>query len=131
MTNTRIRSAAILCLLAAFSIGLAQAQDEPDPLNRKLATRLIAEFFEIGESEIRLAYIIEGKVKRKDFETDRGAEVVYIRAVIEEGRRRRLVQNIRFLHDRVLGWFLQEIVQENGRNYIDICSEYEGRIRIE
>ncbi len=52
-----------------------------------------------------------------------GAEVTYIRPVIEDGRRRRLVQYITFQHDAELGWFLGRSSKKDGRDYIDICSE--------
>jgi len=137
MTNQKSNQAiATLALLIALCLSLgpssAQAQDQvPRPLNRKLATQLIADFFEIGESEVKIAYILDGKLKREGFETEFGAEVTYIRPVIEDGRRRRLVQYITFQHDERLGWFLREIIRKDGRDYIDICSELEGRIRIE
>ena len=121
-------------LLIALSLGLtpARAQDDvPRPLSRKLATKLIADFYEIGENEVRIAYIIDGKSKREGFESAVGAEVTFIRPVVQDGRRRRLVQFITFHHDRELGWFLRVIIQDEGRDYIDICSEHQGRIRIE
>jgi hypothetical protein len=128
--------AAAFSILVALALGLgsarAQAQtEEPAPLNRRLATQLIADFYEIGESEVKIAYIVDGKLKTDGFETERGAEVTYIRPVIQDGRRRRLVQRITFLHDVELGWFLRAIIQDDGRDYIDICSEFQGRIRIE
>ena len=74
---------------------------------------------------------LPGKIKKDRFESNRGAEVTYLTYVIEDGRRRRLVQTIRFQHDERLGWFLQLIIRKDGREYIEICSEHQGRIRIE
>ncbi len=125
--------AAILLFAALLaSAGNVQAQDEePKPITRKLATKLIADFYEIGTNEVKVAYILHGKLKKDAFETDRGAEVTFIRPVVSEGRRRRAIHSIRFQHDDQLGWFLKAVVEENGRTYLDICSETQGRIRIE
>lgn len=135
MKHQTSRAAALsTILLIALSLGLTQARAQdnaPRPLSRKLATKLIADFYEIGENEVRIAYVIDGKLKREGFESSVGAEVTFIRPVVQDGRRRRLVQFITFHHDHELGWFLREIIQDDGRDYIDICSELQGRIRIE
>ncbi|MFT4549526.1 MAG: hypothetical protein ACI8XO_003679 [Verrucomicrobiales bacterium] len=125
---------ATLVLFVALALGLhpAAAQDEePKPITRVLAAKLIADFYEIGTSEVKVAYILHGKLRKEGFEADRAAEVTFIRPVVSEGRRRRAVHSIRFQHDDQLGWFLKAVVEQNGRTYIDICSETEGRIRIE
>ena len=62
MNQRSSQTAAILSILVALVVGLgatpARAQDkEPQPLTRKLATRLIADFYEIGLSEVKIAYI--------------------------------------------------------------------------
>lgn len=119
--------AALLC-----GIGDARAQvEDPQPLNRKLAAQLIADFYEIGEKEITIAFILEGKSTKSGFEPKYGAEVTFILGIVESGRRTRVVRNIRFQHDRALGWFLKEAREDKGREFIDICSETQGRIRIE
>ena len=105
-------------------------EEKPQALTRALATHLIAEFYEIGESEVTVAYILNGKLKKDGFETDIGAEVTFIRPVVEEGRRRRAVHSIRFQHDKQLGWFLKAIMEEGGHTFIDICSETQGRVRL-
>ena len=137
MTNQKTRqTATALGILFALFIGLgaspALAQDkEPPPLNRKLAARLIADFYEIGVSEVKIAYILDGKLRKEGFLTEVGAEVTFIRPVVQNGRRRRLVHCLTFQHDRELGWFLREIIRKEGRDYIDICSEFQGRSRVE
>lgn len=127
-------TACIIVLIAAIAIGQADpyaTRGKPDTLGRTLATQLIADFYEIGENEVKIAYIINGKLKKDGFESDIGAEVTFIRPVVDNGRRRRAVHSIHFQHDKELGWFLRAIVQEDGRGFIDICSEKKGRIRIE
>lgn len=128
-------AACLLVLFAAITIGQADPEgiEQPKikPLNRKLAAHLIADFYEIGKNEVTVAYILHGKLKKDGFETDIGAEVTFIRPVVAKGLRRRLVHTIRFQHDKELGWFLRAIIQEDGRSYIDVCSETKGRIRIE
>ncbi|MGI9239799.1 MAG: hypothetical protein ACR2RV_03300, partial [Verrucomicrobiales bacterium] len=133
MTNQKSSQTAILIILVALVVGLganpALAQDkEPQPLTRKLATRLIADFYEIGISEVKIAYILDGKLRKEGFLTEFGAEATFIRPVVQNGRRRRLMHCLTFQHDEELGWFLREIIREEGRDYIDICSEYQGRI---
>ncbi len=105
-------------------------EEKPKALTRALATHLIAEFYEIGESEVKVAYILNGKLKKDGFETNIGAEVTFLRPVVEDGRRRRAVHSIRFQHDKELGWFLKAIMEEGGHTFIDICSETQGRIRL-
>ena len=135
MTMQKPRPAGMLLAFiatAALAFGDdAAASEKPKPLTRELAQHLIAEFFEMGKTEIRIAFILDGKIKKEGFETDVGAEVTFIRPVVEESRRRRAVHSIQFQHDRALGWFLKAVVRENGRTFIDICSETQGRIRIE
>ena len=141
MSNHLSHSAAIL-LTVLFTLGSVQAvpdtdltttstqEEKPKPLSRALATHLIAEFYELGKTEVKIAYILEGKLQKDGFETSIGAEVTFLRPVVDEGRRRRAVHSIRFQHDKELGWFLRAIVKEDGHTYIDICSETQGRIRL-
>ena len=130
-------SAAAACLaILLIAIPTSQAdsyggREKPVPLGRTLAAQLIADFYEIGNKEVTVAYILDGKLKKEGFETDIGAEVTFIRPTVQDGKRRRLVHSIRFQHDKELGWFLRAIVKEDGRSFIDICSEHKGRIRIE
>lgn len=124
----------VLVLIAMLSICSSHAQIEPEspaPLDRKLATRLIADFYDMGVNDIRIAYILDGRSSKRGFEAKVGAEATFILPVVEDGRRRRVIRSLQFQYDSTLGWFLQESIKENGREYVDICSEHQGRIRIE
>jgi len=132
-SNRPISAIATLLAVVAIAFGTtaAQAQREPLPLSRELAMKLIADFYEVGVGEIKIAFLLEGSMKKGTFETKRAFEVTFIRSLVADGRRTRRVQTLKFLHDKELGWFLSENFDQNGRTYIDICSEHKGRIRIE
>lgn len=138
MTNLRPSSSALsqriaACLIfLACATGAARAQAvDPPALDRKVASRLIADFYEIGQNEITIAFVLDGKTGKAGFEAKFAAEVTFVQTVVAGGRRTREVRSIVFHHDAALGWFLKAVASDKGREYIDICSEHQGRLRIE
>ena len=118
--------AAILLTFLALP-ARAQAPAEQPELTPAVARNLIAQFLEVIESEIDVAYVLSGEKAMKRGFTSRSASVaVYLATRLEDGHRRRRCEEQIFLWTPELGWFLEEIVEEPFRDYLRIFSERKG-----
>lgn len=127
----RSHSRVILALLGMFLVTLSQAQAENPALKRELATKLIAEANQIRAEEIKVGPMqaVDTKIDSSTTVTS-GVCVTFIAPVIENGGRRRTLQNRTFFYDEEWGWYLFAVETVRGGDAIDVVSETKGRFEL-
>jgi len=118
-------------VLGYFLILNSQAKGENLVLDRELAAKLIAEASQTRVKEITVGPMqaVDSKIDSSTTTTS-GICVIYIAPVIENGGRRRTVQNRTFFYDKEWGWYLYAIEAVRGGDAIDVVSETKGRIEL-
>ncbi len=111
---------------------LAQEVESPPALSKATARALLSQAMEVSETTIAIAYILEGeKALKGGFTSKASAATIYLVTELENGHRRRRCREQIFLFTPEFGWFLEQVVQESGRDYLRIWSERRGYVEFE
>lgn len=120
------RLAALLIFFASAGAGLAQT-GEPSELTPALARKLLSQALDVIESEVDVVYVLDGeKAVTKGFSSSSAAAVIYLATRVEDGHRRRRCHEQIFLYSSEFGWFLEEVVEEEFRDYFRLWTEKKG-----
>ncbi len=117
--------------IAALALILSVLAGQAEPLDREIASKLIAEAEQIRVAEVTVGpmHQVQRKIDGSTTSTD-GICVTFVALKLTDGIRRRTIQYRTFFYDAEWGWYLYAIETIRGGDQIDVVSQQKGRFEL-